>query len=111
MPLHPKIRAALFTALAAAIATIVAAVADVYPDHPATAIATPGMCLRAISDLTKRSIVSVAAHATSARAACAGTAPNGITATKRRAVAARTITGEARMERSGWDGVVDYILP
>lgn len=40
MPLHPKIKAALLTALAAAIATIVAAVADVYPDHPATAIVT-----------------------------------------------------------------------
>lgn len=40
LPLHPKIKAALLTALAAAIATIAAAIADVYPDHPATAIIT-----------------------------------------------------------------------
>jgi hypothetical protein len=40
MPLHPKIVAALLTALATALTLVVAAIADVYPDHPATAIVT-----------------------------------------------------------------------
>jgi hypothetical protein len=40
LPLHPKIKAALIAALATALVSIVAAVADVYPDNVYVGIAS-----------------------------------------------------------------------